>query len=153
MPNVHHTGTCDVPLDVVWNYLADFANIPEWLSGATRMQHLGGPAGGVGGMWKGTFQVPPVKFSSDIEITTWVDRETIAYESRSGFSNQMTYRITPLAPERTRIVVDLDYRIPGGLAGRALGKALAPIFAMTVDRADAALRAKLEQLYRERIDS
>ena len=40
-----------------------------------------------------------------------------------------------------------SYFLPGGLAGRAMGKALEPIVALSVRHSDAALRKNIEALY------
>ncbi|MGI8678957.1 MAG: hypothetical protein ACR2LX_09770 [Jatrophihabitans sp.] len=43
-----------------------------------------------------------------------------------------------------------SYELPGGLAGKALGKAMEPIVGMSVRHSDAALRKNIEAAHRAR---
>jgi hypothetical protein len=49
-----------------------------------------------------------------------------------------------VGPAETKIGVTFSYELPGGLAGRVLGKALEPIVALSVRHSDEALRRAIE---------
>ncbi len=70
------------------------------------------------------------------------------FESIKGFKNWSTWEFSALSPEQTKVTVTFSYDLPGGLAGRAMGKALEPIVAMSVRHTDAALRHAIEAHYR-----
>ena len=58
------------------------------------------------------------------------------------------WRFTSTGPTTSKIEVRFSYEVPGGLAGRALGKALEPIVSLSVRHSDEALRKQIEQRYR-----
>src|SRR5262249_22127784 len=98
----------------------------------------------------GTFQVRPVKLHSTVECTDWKQDEVIALKSIKGFKNSSIWRFEATGPTSTKISVQFSYEVPGGLAGRALGKALEPIVAISVRHSDEALRKHIEAQYRSR---
>jgi uncharacterized membrane protein len=142
--DIHHEGTCAAPVEVAFAYLDDYRNASDWMFGLARFEPVGDKERGVGAVFDGTFQVKPVKLSSTIEVTEWRENEIIAFESIKGFRNWSTWRFFADGPEATRIVVSFSYELPGGVAGRALGKVLEPIVALTVRHSDEALRREIE---------
>lgn len=144
MVDIHHEGTCAAPVDVAFAYLDDYRNATDWMFGLAKFEPAGEQERGLGAVFDGTFQVKPVKLSSTIEVTEWEQNTVIAFESIKGFRNWSTWRFFDEGPHRTRIKVTFSYELPGGLAGRALGKALEPIVAVSVRRSDEALRREIE---------
>ena len=65
-----------------------------------------------------------------------------------GFKNWSRWQFAPEGPTRTKIDVTFGYELPGGLAGRALGKALEPVVALSVRHSDEALRREIEARHR-----
>lgn len=149
MVDIHHEASCAAPVDVAFGYLDDYRNATGWMFGLSRLEAVGDKVHGLGAQFDGTFQVPPVKLHSTIEITEWKQDELLAFRSIKGFKNWSTWRFTATAPESTAISVDFSYELPGGLAGRALGRVLEPIAALSVRRSEQALREQIEGRYRE----
>ena len=148
MVDIHHEGTCEAPLDVAFGYLDDYRNATEWMFGLSRFEPDGDKDHGLGAVFSGTFAVKPVKLNSTIKVTEWEQDKVIAFESIKGFRNWSTWRFSAPSPTRTTITVTFSYELPGGLAGRALGKALEPIVAISVRHSDEALRREIESRYR-----
>jgi uncharacterized membrane protein len=147
MVDIHHEGTCAAPLDVAFGYLDDYRNATTWMFGLAKFEPVGGKDQGLGAVFDGTFQVRPVKLHSTIKVTEWEQDKVIAFESIKGFKNWSTWTFVADGPTSTKIRVKFSYELPGGLAGRALGKALEPIVAISVRHSDEALRREIEARY------
>jgi uncharacterized membrane protein len=147
MVDIHHQGACEAPVDVAFAYLDDYHNATKWMFGLAKFEPVGAKDQGVGAEFHGTFQVRPVKLSSTIKVTGWEQDKVIAFESIKGFRNWSTWTFRADGPTRTVIEVVFSYELPGGLAGRALGKALEPIVAVSVRHSDEALRREIEARY------
>lgn len=147
MVDIHHEGTCEAPLEVAFSYLDDYRTATDWMFGLAKFEPVGAKEQGLGAVFDGTFQVKPVKLSSTIEVTEWQQNSVIAFKSIKGFKNWSTWKFAADGPARTKIVVTFSYELPGGLAGRAIGKALEPIVGVSVRHSDAALRKNIEAAY------
>ena len=152
MVDIHHEGFCNAPLAVAFAYIDDYRTATHWMFGLAKFQPIGEKDHGLGARFDGTFQVKPVKLSSTVEVTEWEQDEVIAFKSIKGFKNWSTWRFTASGPETTTINVVFSYELPGGLAGRALGKALEPIVAISVRHSDEALRRGIERTHGEQQD-
>ena len=149
MVDIHHEGTCAAPVDVAFAYVNDYRNATQWMFGLADFAPHGDKDEGLGAVFNGTFQVRPVKLHSTVECTDWAQDELIAFESIRGFKNSSVWRFMSLGPTSTKIHVQFSYEVPGGLAGRALGRALEPIVSMSVRHSDEALRKHIEQRHRD----
>src|SRR5580700_7859695 len=132
MVDIHHEGTSEAPLHVTFAYLDDYRNATQWMFGLTSFEPSGATAQGLGAVFEGIFSVKPVKLHSTIEVIGWEPDALIAFRSVKGFPNESTWRFSAVGPTTTRVTVDFRYTLPGGLAGRALGRALEPIVALSV---------------------
>jgi uncharacterized membrane protein len=144
MVDINHTGECAAPLEVAFAYVDDYRNATDWMFGLARFEPVGEQVQGPGSEFEATFQVKPVKLHSTIRVTEWGANEIIAFESIKGFRNWSTWRFFAAGPERTRIEVTFGYELPGGLAGKAMGRVLEPIVALSVRHSDEALRREIE---------
>jgi len=147
MVDIHHEGHANAPLSVAFAYIDDYRTTPDWMFGLAKFVPVGDLDQGLNAVFEGTFQVKPVKLHSTVKITAWEQDKLIKMESVKGFVNRSTWRFEALNDTETRVFVDFTYELPGGLAGRALGKALEPIVAMSIRHSDAALRKNIEARY------
>jgi len=148
MVDIRHHGTCDAPLEVAFAYLDDYLNVSKWMFGiASFAPAAGKPSRGPGATFEATFAVKPVRISSTVEVTEYVENEIIAFHSIKGFTNSSTWRFSPAGPEQTAIDVVFSYELPGGLAGKALGRALEPIVALSIRESDRQLRKHVADYY------
>jgi uncharacterized membrane protein len=148
MVEIHHEGSCAAPVDVAFGYVDDYRNATKWMFGLAAFTPEGDKDHGLGAVFNGTFQVKPVKLHSTVECTDWKQDELIAFESIKGFKNSSVWRFIPTGPTTTKVDVRFSYEVPGGLAGRAMGKVLEPIVSLSVRHSDEALRKQIEELYR-----
>ena len=131
-------------------YVDDYRNVSSWMFGISRFEPHGELEHGLGAVYDSTFQVPPVKLNSRVEITDWKQDELLELTSVKGFTNASVWRFEADGPERTRVSVVFSYQLPGGLAGKVMGKALEPIIAQSVRRSESNLRAGIEAAARAR---
>jgi len=144
MVDIHFSSTAKAPASVAFAYVNDYANTPEWMFGISSFTPLTDVTSGVGARFDGVFKVPPVKLHSVVECTDWKQDALISLNSIKGFRNWSTWTFEPLSDDESRLTVDFTYVLPGGIAGRALGKALEPIVALTVKHSEHNLRKHIE---------
>ncbi|HZY75700.1 MAG TPA: SRPBCC family protein [Jatrophihabitantaceae bacterium] len=144
---IHHEASCAAPVDVTFAYLDDYRNATKWMFGLSRFEPTTDVVRGVGAVFEGTFAVKPISLSSTIAGTGWEENALIAFESVNGFKNASTWRFAADGPQRTLVTVDFHYELPGGLAGKLLGRGLEPVIAMTIRHSEAALRKQVEEHY------
>lgn len=147
MVDIRHRSSCDAPVEVAFAYIDDYRNTTRWMFGLSKFVPVGGQNQGLGAEFDGTFAVKPIKLSSRVRITEWVQDKLIALESVKGFRNTSRWEFAPDGPERTAVSVVFSYDLPGGLAGRALGKAMEPVVALSVRHTDESLRKQIEARY------
>lgn len=150
MVDIHHEGSCAAPVDVAFGYVDDYRNATKWMFGLAEFAPEGDKDHGLGAVFNGTFQVKPVKLHSTVECTGWAQDELIAFTSVKGFKNTSVWRFVADGPDRTTVLVHFNYELPGGIAGRALGKVLEPIVGVSVRHSDEALRKQIEEQYSKR---
>lgn len=148
MVEIRHEGIAEAPLSVAYAYVDDPANVPDWMFGIGTFEAVD-PAlpHGLGAVYDAAFQVKPVKLSSRVEITGWKENELIELTSIKGFTNSSAWRFEADGPDRTKLSVVFSYELPGGLAGKALGKVIEPVIALTVRQSDANLRKNIAAAY------
>src|SRR5947207_13725114 len=147
MVAIHHEGHAHAPLGVTFAFLDDYRNATKWMFGLAQFVPNGDQDQGLGAKYDGKFQVKPVSLHSTILITEWEQDALIAFKSISGFRNESRWRFEALGPEETKVIVDFEYWLPGGIAGKALGKALEPIVALSVRHSDHELRKCVQAEY------
>ena len=147
MVNLHHEGHCKAPVDVTFAYLDDYRNVPKWMFGLSSFEPICEQSQGLGTLLDGKFQVKPVSLTSTVEITEWEQNRRIALTAIKGFKIESTWDFVETGPEATTVKVHVNYELPGGLAGKALGKALEPIVALTIRHSDAELTRQVEHHY------
>ncbi|HEU5265804.1 MAG TPA: SRPBCC family protein [Jatrophihabitans sp.] len=149
MVDIHHEASCAAPVDVAFGYLDDYRTGTEWMFGLAELSPVDERDHGLGAMFDATFHVRPVKLHSRVKVTEWEQDEVLGFVSVQGFVNSSTWRFRRDGAAHTTIVVRFSYELPGGLAGRALGRALEPIVALSVRQSEHALRRAIETRYRD----
>lgn len=147
MVDIHHEGICHAPRDVAFAYIDNYRTATQWMFGLAEFTPAGELDHGLGSTFNGTFHVTPIKLHTTIEVTEWEEHTLIAFKSIKGFANESEWRFTSLGDAETKITVTFRYELPGGLAGKVMGRALEPIVALSVWHSDAALRKHIEETY------
>lgn len=127
----------DAPLDQVFAYIADSANVPEWFYGVQAFQPLTELTRGLGSKYAITLNVGrPI--TARFECTEFVENELIAVETFDGPRASSRWTFQPDGTG-TRIRGEFDYTLPGGVAGAALGQLVKPFVAVAIKQTTANL--------------
>ncbi|MUM19750.1 SRPBCC family protein [Mycobacterium sp. CBMA271] len=150
MVHVHHNGVVDAPLAYVFDYVADYQNLAEWMFGIQKVKLVSGDANEAGSRYDVAIKIGAT-IKSTLEVTEKNVNSLFATESRAGFSNQSSWRFREISEGSTEITIDVEYQLPGGLAGRVMGKAIEPFVSVAVSHSDDKLRSILQRRYQESI--
>ncbi|MDN5757133.1 MAG: SRPBCC family protein [Tomitella sp.] len=143
MITIRHSAVTRVPVEVAFEYLADYRTVPGWLFGISTFEPNGGPDYGLGATYDAAMKIGPKTLRSVVKITEWERNRLITLDSTSGFRNKSSWRFEADGDE-TRLSVDFGYELPGGLAGKTLGRLIEPFAGQAVRHTDATLRVNLE---------
>lgn len=145
MVDVHLESTVNAPIETAFAYYNDYTNATRWLFGLASLEPRSEITDGLGATFDALFKVPPVKIHTTIKAVEWVENEVVVFDSVEGFRNWSTWRFTRIDDTTTHLESHFGYELPGGLAGKALGKALVPIVAMTSKHSEHNFRTQVEE--------
>ncbi len=151
MVQIHHSGVVSVASEIAFDYLDDYHNVTNWMFGVTQFEPVSALDHGLKATFNTAMQVGPKSLRSVVEITEWQQNRLLTLESVSGFANSSTWRFEPLNNDETRLTVDFGYTVPGGLAGKALGRLLEPFVGQAIRHTESTLRSKIEGLYFDQV--
>lgn len=146
MIHVRHQAVAVVPVDLAFAHIDDYRNVPDWMFGITRFDPIGELDQGLGAQYDAAMQIGLKTMKSTVEITEWEQDRIITLSSVAGFGNRSSWMFTPVGDDRTELSVDFGYELPGGLAGRALGKLIEPFVVTAIRQTEANLRKQIEML-------
>lgn len=145
MAKVSHKSIVEAPRDVVFAYVNGYENVPKFMFGITRFDPLTEHTVGLGTRFAAAMNVGPKTLKSTVETMEWIENELIRLEAVEGFEANTTWRFAD-GDGGTEVHVEFDYRLPGGLAGRALGTVLEPFMGQAIKHTDANLSAQVKEL-------
>lgn len=148
MVDIHHAASAKAPVAVVFDYVDDYRTVPEWMFGISKFRPVGDKDHGLGAVFEGSIKLG-VTLHSTVEVTRWEQHKVIEMKSIKGFVNRSTWTFKPVDEETTELDVHFNYELPGGLAGRAVGKAIEPFISIAIKHTEQTLRDKVEKLYAE----
>lgn len=134
---------CQAPLDVAFDYVADYRNVPDWLVGVTEFTPVGEQDHGLGSVFDASMHLG-MKLSSRIRVHEWVDNRLIGFESVKGFSVRSRWNFEASGPRETTVTAQITYGLPFGPAGKAMGRVIAPVIRQAVVRSSDQLRSAIE---------
>ncbi|WP_337455811.1 SRPBCC family protein [Prescottella sp. D32] len=146
MIHVRHKAVAVVPVDLAFAHIDDYRNVPDWMFGISRFVPIGDLDQGLGATYDATMQLGPKALKSTVEVTEWERDRLITLSSVSGFGNRSSWMFTPVGDDRTELSVDFGYELPGGLAGKALGRLVEPFVTTAIKQTETNLRKQIESL-------
>lgn len=149
MVDIHHTSTANAPVAVMFEYMDDYRTVPKWMFGMSKLEPIGDKERGLGAVLEGSMKLGPKTLHSTVEVTQWEQNKVLAMKSIKGFVNRSTWHFTPVDDETTELTVDFTYELPGGMAGRALGKVIEPFVSIAIKHTESLLREQVEKVYSE----
>ncbi|MFM1722970.1 MULTISPECIES: SRPBCC family protein [Rhodococcus] len=146
MIHVRHKAVAVVPVGLAFAHIDDYRNVPDWMFGISRFDPIGTLDQGLGATYDATMQLGPKALKSTVEITEWEQDRLITLSSVAGFGNRSRWMFAPVGDNRTELSVDFGYELPGGLAGKAMGKLIEPFVVTAIKQTEANLRKQIEAL-------
>ncbi len=137
------TSTCRAPVEVAFEYVADYRNIRAWMLGIEQFRPVGDQDRGEGAEFDVTARFG-VRLHTRIRATEWVDQRLIGMQSVRGVAVCSRFCFEG-AGGGTDITAEVSYRLPGGPAGRMMHRAVGPFVSRAVQHANHALVAGIER--------
>jgi len=136
--------TVAAPLDVTFDYVADYRTIPEWMFGVRKFEPVD-PAKdyGLGSVFDVSLSLG-VPINTRIETVEFEDDRVIGMDSVKGFKARSRWYFASDGAGRTRVTATVTYELPFGPAGRAMGKVMQPFVRQAVGHISQHLKANLE---------
>lgn len=144
---IDHTVEIAAPVQMVFAYVDDFHNIKDWMYGLHEISPVSDQLSGLGATYDGVMKLG-VSLHSTIRCTGYEPDRLVELSSVKGVENTQRWIFTDLGQDRTRVDVHIDYRLPGGPAGKAIERAVRPLVGVAVRHSSESLVRNLEALAR-----
>jgi uncharacterized membrane protein len=139
---VSASETIEASAATLFDCVGDYAVAPLFIDGLQRLTPVSSNTSGEGARFDAVMRVGPSTYRTTIEITAYEEGRLVTWSSTSGEPQVLTFKLIPDG-KSTRVVVEISYEKPGGLAGVLT----APIVEQTVrSRARSALRTIREHV-------
>ncbi|WP_039794195.1 SRPBCC family protein [Nocardia araoensis] len=132
MTEVKIVEDCLASAESAFAYVNDYRNLARFLYGIQSFTPVGEQTEGVGATFDGHMKLGPASLKSRIRVVRWEKNFAIGVESIKGFDVESTFLFHAKGDRLCTVDAIVDYRIPGGLAGRALGKTIEPFVKIAV---------------------
>ncbi|MEU2036309.1 SRPBCC family protein [Nocardia amamiensis] len=132
MTEVKIVEDCVASAESAFAYVNDYQNLPRFLHGVESFTPVGEQTEGVGATFDGHMKLGPASLKSRIEVIRWEKDYAIGVKSIKGFEIESTFLFHAKGDALCTVDAIVDYRVPGGLAGRALGKTIEPFVKIAV---------------------
>lgn len=141
--HLNKTIVCKAPVESAFAYTADYRNVGDWLFGIKQFVPVGDLDYGLGAVFDGEMHVGAT-LTSRIEVNQFEENRLIGFDSIKGFENSSvwTFHETGAGAE---IHAEVEYRLPGGVAGKALGRLMAPFVQVAVNKSAEHLARRIEE--------
>lgn len=151
MTEVKIVADCAASAESAFQYVDDYRNLPRFLHGIQSFTPVGTQTTGVGATFDGHMKLGPASLRSRVEVTRWEENHAIAITSIKGFEIESTFLFQPRTDDLCTIDAIVDYRVPGGLAGRALGRTIEPFVKIAVKHTTDNLISQITEFHSRRV--
>ncbi|MEU8895170.1 SRPBCC family protein [Nocardia sp. NPDC048505] len=132
MTEVTIIETCAASAESAFSYMNDYRNLTKFLYGIQSFTPVGTQVEGIGAAFDGHVKLGPASLKSRVEVDKWEENAVIGITTVKGFEIHSTFRFRPKSADECVIDALVDYRVPGGLAGKALGRTIEPFVKIAV---------------------
>ncbi len=139
---VRHQVVVDAPRERVFDYVDGYQNVPEYLIGVTHFDPTTDQTRGLGSVFDVRVDLGPKKIKAVVECTRYVENELIELRAIDGFEADTTWRFADDG-NGTDLQLEINYTLPGGIAGRVLGGIIGPFAAQAVRHIEATIAKKV----------
>lgn len=134
------------PVAAAFAYTADYRNVPEWLHGVQEFVPVGDQDYGLGAVFDGAMHVG-MTLHSRIEVDEFAENELIAFDTVKGFQIRSRWQFSATGADTSRVRADVTYELPGGIAGRGVGKIIEPFVKSAIKHSSTALKHRIESAH------
>ncbi|WP_107653548.1 SRPBCC family protein [Nocardia suismassiliense] len=150
MTEVKIVEDCAASAESAFAYVNDYRNLPKFLYGIQSFTPVGEQTVGVGAAFDGHIKLGPASLKSRVEVVRWAENTLIAVKSIKGFEVESTFLFHPKGDARCTVDAIVDFRVGGGLAGRALGKTIEPFVKIAVQHTTHNLITQIQAFHADR---
>jgi uncharacterized membrane protein len=143
MGHITVTENVAAPVEAVFAYVDDHRNTTKYMKDLTKWAPVGSTTHGKGAKFAVAMKAGPMTLSSIVDITTWTENRAIGWTSREGFKQTGKWSFAA-ASGGTDATFDMEYELPGGIAGRMLSRAAEPIVRSNIVQSVKALKRQVE---------
>ncbi|WP_306363345.1 SRPBCC family protein [Nocardia sp. CC227C] len=148
MTEVKIIADCAASAESAFAYVNDYRNLPKFITEISAFTPLTEQTEGVGATFDGTIQLGPVTLHSTIEIVRHEENFAIGVKSIKGFEIESTFLFHAEGEHACTVDAIVDYRVPGGIAGKLLGKTIEPFVKMAVKNSTHHLTTQIAAYHR-----
>lgn len=130
--------------ELVWAAAADLASHAEWMADAESITFLTDRRSGVGTRMEVLTVVGPLRTRDLMEVTEWVEGETIGVRHQGLVTGRGRFRLDPLPDGGTRFTWTEELRFPWWLGGGLTAFAAKPVLGWVWRRNLTGLKRRLE---------
>lgn len=152
MAEVSFSTECDAPTDVTFGYVADHRNVTEYWHGMTSYEPVGDRDAGLGAVFDAVSKLGPSNLRSRIEIVEFEPGSRLVFRSVSGTKSTTEYDFVSVGDGRCRLDFRIEFDLPGGIAGRAIEKSLAPFVSMAAKKTAESIATGARRTYQGQPD-
>ncbi|MFG1793566.1 SRPBCC family protein [Nocardia sp. NPDC049149] len=149
MGHVEHSATCKAPVGFVFGYVEDYRNVPDWMFGVRHFTPVGEQTSGIGSVFDTALHLGPTTLKLRADTVEWVDGERVTMRAIKGIEGTIRWDFAPVGAETTKVTATADYRVPGGLAGKALDRVIQAFIGPAIRHTEKGLRERIETNYQE----
>ena len=124
MPSFSSTVVVDQPVEKVWEVWSDVRLLPELSSSTVEVRGAPERLTEVGQSFEQVVQAVGKCFVSTWTVIDIVAEDHLTIEGGVGLGTRyrLTERVESMGPDRTRLTLEVDYRLPFGPLGRVASK-------------------------------
>ncbi|WP_327111320.1 SRPBCC family protein [Nocardia sp. NBC_01730] len=151
MTEVKIVEDCAASAESAFAFVNDYRNLSRFLHGIQSFTPVGEQTEGVGAIFDGHMKLGPAALKSRIEVVRWERNYAIAVRSIKGFEIESTFLFHAKVDAMCTVDAIVDFRVPGGPAGRALGKTIEPFVKIAVQHTTHNLITKIKDFHALRL--
>ncbi|MFC9965563.1 SRPBCC family protein [Nocardia sp. JW2] len=148
MSDVRIVEDCAAPAETAFAFVNDYRNLPKFWYGIESFTPVTEQTEGVGAKFDGKMKLGPASLTSRIEVVRWEEGSVIGTKSIKGFEILSTFVFTPKGADTSTIDAHIQYFVPGGIAGKMLGRTIEPFIKIAVKHTTEALISEIEKAHR-----
>jgi uncharacterized membrane protein len=147
MGHITYSEGIAAPVEAVFAYVDDHRNTVKYMKDLTEWAPVGSKTHGKGAKFQVAMKAGPMTLRSKVDITVWTENSTIGWTSFDGFKQTGRWSFQKDG-DKTMATFDMDYELPGGIAGRMASRVADPVVRGNIEQSVKNLRSQVEKSVR-----